>query len=131
MVAPDNPWPVLDRMDAVRRSLKWFESHCKTKAADNPFPTKVGVTTNREVYQKLLAIGPDYENNLEAFDEITGRPDFTRHSCDECAELADRVLVLGEYPPDYDFSTIQICLNCLRDAQIKLEIPPKETSQAS
>jgi len=73
----------------------------------------------QDVLDAIVALG----NNLDfnAVDTITGTPAWTRQQCDECGELVHAVIRLGEDPPDYDMSTINICIACLNKAVAQLE----------
>ena len=131
MVDRENPWPVITRLDILHATLEHvFKRHrVGTRFPNHRAPE--GSPTWGELHAAILRLGPNYEPNLDAIDELTGVPAWTHPQCDECNRLVDKVIVLGTYPPDYDFSTIEICLECLMDAAEKLENPPKENTQAS
>jgi len=114
-------WPTFDRRDALKVNLETWRSKNKPDS-DSPFPRAEGGAekfTWREILDRL---GP--EPTPDDVDKLLpNRPDLTRQWCDECSKQVDRVIRLGQDPPDYDYSTIDICESCLTAAAKKVSLP--------
>lgn len=67
-----------------------------------------------EIYNKLIKL--DLEKcSSEEVEAIIGNFSWTRIFCDDCKEYVHKVVQLGE-EPDYDSSTVNACVDCLKKA---------------
>ena len=114
-----HPWPIFTRRDRFEETREWLQK----RASDRVWERYAGSLSKdsrwQDVLDAIVALGdnPDFD----AVDGITGNPTWTRYQCDECDNLVDAVIRLGEDPPDYDFDTINICITCLNKAVVQLE----------
>lgn len=78
------------------------------------------------VLEQVRALGddPDLDEVDRLLDPEGSR---TRMRCDECGELRDEVLRLGDDTPDYDLQTIDVCLGCLEKAVAALRAATNST----
>ena len=114
-----HPWPILTRRGRLADTREWFEKHAGNHVGDRYAGSLAADSTWGDVRDAVAALGDNPD--LDAVDALTGEPSWTRQQCHECHELRDGVIRLGEDPPDYDFDTIDICLECLGKAVAQLD----------
>lgn len=68
--------------------------------------------TRNETLERLRELSPKTEQGII---DIVGNSTWTDIRCDECKELVDMVVVVGE-KPNYESYTASICPKCLRKA---------------
>lgn len=123
-----NPWKVYTRHDRVRETLEWSRERASkygrnTLIATHGFWSELsdkGYKTWGELQNALEQLGPDADP--DQVQSIFGEArHITYQHCNECGSYVESVLRLGEDPPEYDYSTIDICFDCLSKAKNKLE----------
>lgn len=74
--------------------------------------------TPKEVYDQLVALGPD--PSVADVSTVLGNDHWATTRCHECEVEVTRAVQLGEVP-EYESSTAMICLACLKKAVKLLE----------
>lgn len=97
-------------MMAVTKSEK-----CKTIAERwaRQYPSHKRSEDKTAVYEQL--VGLQGCGTEEQIDSIIGNRSWTRNACTECDKDSQTLIRLGD-EPDYDSSTVWICLTCLKVA---------------
>lgn len=67
------------------------------------------------IYQKLLALDPNTATATDVADIIGNRTWAGGNTCDECNQVKDVLIELGQ-EPDYESSTANVCGDCLQKA---------------
>jgi hypothetical protein len=69
----------------------------------------------RNVGKELLALNPETVTASEVSEIIGNTHWCSERCCDECGNVTYDIVEIGE-PPDYESSTANICLDCLKKA---------------
>jgi len=99
---------------AKRAEALWYNQYSNSTMWGSITP--VSNKTKREIHEGLVALGPF--PTPEQVNEIIGNTSWTDCRCDECGKSVDKVIQVGQ-DPDYESSTAEICVQCLKKA-IKL-----------
>lgn len=79
------------------------------------FPWKIGNFLPKEpIYNKLLKL-PKGIATAKQVNKIIGNSSWTDNKCNECNGDFEVTIMLGE-EPDYESSTVFVCLDCLQKA---------------
>lgn len=100
---------------AASAETNWYKTYSKSETLWNSvsyWPSAEG-RTKREIHEQLVDLG--LYPSPEDVNKVVGNTGWTDICCDECNELVEEVVQLGQ-EPDYESSTTNICFPCLKKA---------------
>lgn len=104
-------------MKAKSAAKAWHDKYVKDNWRWHHSKSFVTGLSKKEAYEALVALGD--KPSPEDVNKVIGNTSWTDCLCNECGELVEEVVQLGQ-EPDYDSATANICFPCLKKA-VKLK----------
>lgn len=90
---------------------RWRDTHFK----DTGWDTSFGEMRRECIHEALQGLCAATPSSRAAIDAAIGNESWTPIRCDECSQDAEVAVEVGE-PPDYESSTVVLCVPCLTRA---------------
>lgn len=99
---------IITKQASVVPSINYFLNNYRRYSGSNaPFYTK-------ERFDRISSLNPS-TCTVEQFNTALGNTSWTDLKCDECGNNVDMLVQVGQ-EPDYESSTANVCVKCLRKA---------------